>query len=152
MLILQMEKQYLKDKYKIIVALGLDAVRTEDELCEIILHDLRHCLNHQNAVKALTFKDYYSGNQYYNNWSEYRAVTVNIRYNFFLKNKSDREDLFKVLAEILGSWSADCVEGLIQSKESEEELYFLSRYIGASRAIRNLSKEYLSDAWAFQLW
>lgn len=147
-----LEKQHLKDKYKIIVALGLDAVRTEDELCEIILHELRHCLDYQNAVKALTFKDYYSGNQYYNNWSEYRAVTVSIRYNFFLKNKSDRKDLFKVLAEILGNWSADCVEGLIQSKEPEEKLYFLSRYIGASRAVRNLSMEYLSDARAFQLW
>lgn len=60
--------------------------------------------------------------------------------------------MFKILAEILGSWSADCVEGLVQSKEPEEKLYFLSRYIGASRAIRNLSIEYLSDAQAFQLW
>ncbi len=66
--------------------------------------------------------------------------------------RADRKDLFKILAEILGSWSADCVEGLVQSKEPEEKLYFLSRYIGASRAIRNLSIEYLSDAQAFQCW
>ena len=147
-----LEKQYSKDKYKVIVASGLNDARTEDELCEIILHELRHCLDYQNAVKDLDFKDYYSGNQYYKNWSEYRAVTVSIRYNFFLKNRSDGKDLFKILAEILGSWSADCVEGLVQSKEPEEKLYFLSRYIVASRAIRNLSIKYLSDAQAFQLW
>jgi hypothetical protein len=147
-----LEKQYPEEKYKIIVSLGQELERTEDELCEIILHELRHCLDYQSAVRDLAFEEYWSGNRFFINWSEYRAVSVSVRYNFFLKSKCSRENQFEILAGILGIWSADCVEGLMRSEDPKEKLYFLSRYIGASRAIRNLNAEYQIDSDAFHLW
>jgi hypothetical protein len=147
-----LEKQYPEDKYKIIVSMGQEHERTEDELCETILHELRHCLDYQSAVRDLAFEEYWPGNWYYTDWSEYRAVSVSVRYNFFIKSKCSRENPFEILAGILGVWSADCVEGLMQSEDPEEKLYFLTRYIGASRAIRNLNMEYQIDSYAFHLW
>lgn len=146
-----LEKQFPEDKYKVIVALGTEFEKTEDELCKVILHELRHCLDYQKAVKNLTFDEYHSGNQYYCDWSEYRAVIASVRYSFFLEHKYSRKSIFKILSEILGYWSADCVEGLLCEKKPEDILYYLSRYIGASRAILNLSKEYeighVFDTW-----
>ena len=62
----------------------------------------------------------------------------------------DRE--FLSLAEILGYHIADCVCGLMGSESDDEKMYFLSRYIGASRVVRNLNMERNLETSAFHLW
>ena len=145
-----LEKQFESDTYKIIVATGKG--RTEEEICETIIHEMRHCLDFQISVNELSFQDYHVGNDFYNSWSEFRAVSVSVRYEFFLRNNINK-DYFRDLSELLGLWNADCLMGLISSKgDPHAQIYFISRYVGASRTIRNLSYEYQVRCDAFELW
>ena len=64
---------------------------------------------------------------------------------------SSRE-LFDILAELLGKSSADATTGLISSENNlHDTLYFISRYIGAARAVRNINMEKAVDAEVFHL-
>ena len=148
-----LEKTNSTDTYKIILSTKrCDSIQM---LTRFFVHEMRHCLDYQNAVKHLSFEDYHPGNQYYNCWSEFRAVYSHTRYEFFSRyaeNMSGKED-FDILAEILGRNSADATTGLIRSENNYgDTLYYLSRYIGASRAIRNINMQKSINAEVFNLW
>lgn len=145
-----LEKQFEEDSYKIIVA--TNRFESVDEMCIVIAHELRHCLDYQNAVNGLNFENYEPGNTYYNNWSEFRAVSVSVRFDIFQKLQSGSKDFFSTLASTLGCWSTDCVEGLMNANNYRDELYFISRYVGASRAIQNLNKKFSVGSTALYLW
>lgn len=147
-----LEKTNCTDSYKIILSSKYcDSIQS---LTKSLIHEMRHCLDYQNSVKQLSFNEYHPGNAYYNNWSEFRAVYAQTRYDFFVKchdNMNDKE-VFDLLAEILGRYSADATTGLIRSQNNlHDTLYYLSRYIGAARAIRNLNMELL-ESEVFHLW
>ena len=148
-----LEKTNATDSYKII--LSTKHCDSFQSLTKIFVHEMRHCLDYQNAVKHLHFEDYHPGNHYYNNWSEFRAVYSQTRYEFFSKymdNMSNKE-IFDILAEILGKNSADAITGLIRSSDNlEDTLYYISRYIGGSRAIRNINILESINAEVFHLW
>ena len=148
-----LEKTNSTDSYKII--LSTKHCNSIQALTKTLVHEMRHCLDYQNAVQSLAFEDYHPGNQYYNNWSEFRAVYSHTRYEFFSRydeNMTDKE-VFDLLAEILGRNSADATTGLIRSEDDHDKiLYYISRYIGASRAIRNINMQESIDAEVFHLW
>jgi len=147
-----LEKSDCTDSYKIILSTKhCDSIQS---LTKCLVHEMRHCLDYQNAVKQLSFNEYRPGNVYYNNWSEFRAVYAQTRYDFFVNHHDDMSDkeIFDLLAALLGKYSANATIGLIQSKNDlHDTLYYLSRYIGATRAIRNLNIELL-ESEVFQLW
>lgn len=147
-----LEKETASEPYKIL--LSTRYCHTDIELLNTFIHELRHCLDYQNAVKYLEFDQHHTGNDYYNNWSEFRSVMAEIRFNIFVasKNCTSNKELFDVLSGLQGQWNADCIEGLVRSDTLHDKLYYISRYIGASRAIRNLSTEYQLKSSAFQLW
>ena len=148
-----LEKKAADDSYKII--LSTRYCRSLHDLTKTFVHEMRHCLDYQNAVKGLPFENRYPGNRYYNNWSEFRAVYSHTRYDFFSKcaQEDDIQESFFSLAEILGRETADCVAGLMSSKNDlHDTLYFISRYIGASRAVQNLNMQLGIDVPALHLW
>lgn len=149
-----LEKQNPDDSYKVILSTEYGR-KSIDKLARILVHELRHCLDYQNAVSALEFDDYCPGSQYYENWSEFRAVVCDTRFSFFSAMKGDfsnHRECFNKLAEILGRMSADCVEGLLSSDSVSETMYYLSRYIGVSRAVRNLNVELGLKSKSLHLW
>lgn len=147
-----LEKQFPEDKYKVLLSLS-----TSDDpigLACVLAHELRHCLDYINAVAGIPFEKYTPGNQFYYDWSEFRAAMVSFEFQFFHKNKenlSNRAACFEGLSSLLGIWIADSIEGIFNANSKRDILYFLSRYIGAARAARNLSDEYV-PAVAYQLW
>ncbi|MBQ2942557.1 MAG: hypothetical protein IJD97_10000 [Clostridia bacterium] len=147
-----LEKADSADSYKIILSTKhCDSIQ---DVVKTLVHEMRHCLDYQNSVKHLSFDDYHSGNRYYNNWSEFRAVYSHTRYEFFTKYSSNmsNKEVFDILAEILGKNSSDSVTGLIRSENDlEDTLYYLSRYIGGSRAVRNINLQSI-NAEVFHLW
>jgi hypothetical protein len=147
-----LEKTSISDKYKILIS--TEKCKTEMEVLQTFIHELRHCLDYQNAVESLEFHMYHPGNIYYNNWSEFRSVVEEIRFCVYEKSKNctSKKDLFHLLSGILGQWNTDCVEGLMKSDTINDKLYYISRHIGASRAIRNLSIDYQLNSNAFHLW
>lgn len=144
-----LEKQFPEDKYKVI--LSLEYSDDPVVLAGILVHELRHCLDYSKAVSKLTFDKYTPGNEFYCNWSEFRSMIVRFRYQFFQEIKAKNNNYFKVISELLGYWSADSMEGLLTAENKQEELYFLSRYIGVARAARNLNMENDNVA-SFHLW
>ena len=148
-----LEKTCPTDKYKILL-------KASDQIIELVscfAHETRHCLDYQTAVKNLKFNEYRPGDIYYNDWSEFRAVMAGLRCKFFLnfslkKNSSEqRKDLYMQY----GLWSADCVDALINSellKDGHDILYYLSRFSGASRALRNIAYENGIHSFSLQLW
>ena len=148
-----LEKQHENDSYKIILSTKYhNSLRG---LTRSFVHEMRHCLDYQNAVKNLPFEEYRPGNKYYNDWSEFRAVYYHTRYDFLAKmQKGPHTDgIFGILAEILGNNAADATMGLMRSvNDLKDTLYFISRYVGASRAVRNLNMEIGLGAQAFHLW
>lgn len=148
-----LEKRDDMDTYKII--LSTKNCRTIQSLTKCLIHEMRHCLDYQNAVKHLSFSEYCPGNLYFNNWSEFRAVYAQTQYEFFSRYHESMRDkeVFDILAEMLGKYSADATAGLIRSKKDlRNTLYYISRYIGASRAIRNISTIKAIDDKVFSLW
>lgn len=148
-----LEKTHSEDSYKIILSTKYST--SVQNLTKCLVHEMRHCLDFQNAVRDLPFNEYHPGNMYYNNWSEFRAVYWQVRYEYFTKRHSDMrgKEAFDTLAEILGKYTADATTGLMRSRNnSRDTLYFLSRYIGASRAIRNINMQESVDAEVFHLW
>lgn len=148
-----LEKTNPADSYKIILSTKhCDSIQ---ELTKIFVHEMRHCLDYQNAVKYLSFEDYHPGNHYYRNWSEFRAVYSHTRYEFFSQYEDNMSEkaVFNLLAEILGRNSADATTGLIRSANNlEDTLYYLSRYIGTSRAVRDINMYKSINTEVFHLW
>ena len=146
-----LEKQNQHDDYKIILA-------TQDmsvlDICTTFCHEIRHCIDYMNAVSNLCFDEYRPGDRYFNNWSEFNAVNTSLKFEFFLtcQKPDDVYEGFLSLSSMLGRWSADCVEGLMWSESIEDKLYFLSRYIGVSRAVRNINIEKGYNIRSFHLW
>ena len=75
-----LEKTTPTDTYKIILSTKYHS--SVHSLTKSLVHEMRHCLDYQNAVKHLDFEDYHPGNQYFINWSEFRAVYSHTRYEF----------------------------------------------------------------------
>ena len=148
-----LEKSNKNDSYKIILSTKNHS--SLQSLTRTLVHEIRHCLDYQNAVKGLKFEDYHQGNLYYNSWSEFRAEYSATRYDYFLKSFYilNNQQIFVVLAEILGRGTADAITGLIINSEDEAKiLYYVSRYIGVSRSIRNINMEMELNAEVFHLW
>jgi len=147
-----LEKQEPSDSYKVILS---KKNKEAEQLAKVLAHEIRHCLDFQAALKGENEIISKPG-RYYSDWSEFRSVNISVRYDFFIKTNqlfnSYHWDMFKILSELLGYWSADCVEGLMKSSDKHDTMYFLCRYIGAMRAIRNLAMEYNFEAGAFHLW
>lgn len=147
-----LEKQDASDDYKVLLKM-----KCSDDpvaLAGVLAHEIRHCLDYSKAVEQLTFGEYKPGNQYYYDWSEFRAVMVSFRYQFFQNTRMNRTNkglCHKEIASLLGIWTADTMEGILCATSKQEKLYFLSRYIGAARAARNLSVDF-APASSFQLW
>lgn len=145
-----LEKTDPSDSYKII--LSTIHSHTVQDMTRRFVHEMRHCLDFQNAVKDLSFDEYHPGNLYYKLWSEFRAVYFDTRYEFFTRHNPNMDygEVFDILAELLGKKSANSTIGLMRSEDDfHDTLYFLSRYIGASRAVRNLEIENSLDAEVF---
>ena len=148
-----LEKTDEGDSYKII--LSTQHGSTTKKLTKLFVHEMRHCLDYQNAVAELSFEEYKPGNEYYQNWSEFRAVYAHIRYEYYSRHikNTKKIDVFHSLSEILGKSVADCVAGLMRSQNNSHDLmHYISRYIGASRAIRNLNIQENLNEPSFQLW
>ncbi|MFR8032611.1 MAG: hypothetical protein ACLU6W_01175 [Lachnospiraceae bacterium] len=141
-----LEKRTPEDSYKIII--GLKSLHTVKEITAVFVHELVHCLNYKRAVKQMDFSQYHAGNEYFNHWSEFCAVIAQVRYEWF----SESCITFKQLSAILGIWSADCLEGIMNTENTHEKAYFLTRYIGSSRAVRDLSCELDLHSKAFHIW
>lgn len=148
-----LEKQDKNDTYKII--LSTKHCRNIQYLTSVLVHEIRHCLDYQNAVESLSFQEYNPGNMYYNNWSEFRAVYSQTRYEYFNKCNTDlnSQAKFNTMSEILGQKTADSISGLMcPNNDLKDYLYYVSRYIGVSRAIRNISLEENIGTDVFGLW
>lgn len=150
-----LEKRKPDDTYNIILSTKYN--KDIDALAKTYVHELRHCLDYQNAVKELSFEEYRVGSNFYIDWSEYRAVMADTRYEFYIRIKEFKDctdyQIFCVLSEILGVRSADSVAGLMNSRKDIHDIrYFISRYVGASRAIRNLNIELNEISSVFHLW
>lgn len=148
-----LEKQDENDTYKII--LSTKYCQNIQYLTSILVHEMRHCLDYQNAVRSLSFQEYRPGNAYYNNWSEYRAVYSQTRYEYFYKCSADLNShkKFNAMSEILGQKTADAISGLMRpNNEIKDYLYYLSQYIGVSRSIRNISLQENIGVNVFSLW
>lgn len=147
-----LEKVNEKDSYKII--LSTNQSTSLQDLTKCFVHEMRHCLDYQKAVQHLPFSKYHSGNAYYNNWSEFKAVYAHTRYEYFSRHKCNAtsNDIFNELAELLGKSVADSITGLMHSRNLHESMYYISRYLGASRAIRNINHQEKLNCSVFELW
>ncbi len=148
-----LEKLSEDDSYKIILA--TQYCKSQHQLVSVLVHEMRHCLDYQNAVENLSFEDYRPGNMYYNNWSEFRAVYAQTRYEYFSRCEAagNSNHSFIILSELLGKSAADSTTGIMRSRDDfKDTLYYISRYIGASRAIQNLNIEEKVGAAVFNLW
>lgn len=146
-----LEKADSTDSYKII--LSRKYARSIQALISCLVHELRHCLDYQNAVKFLTFDKYHLGNDYYNSCSEFKAVYSQIRYEFFvMSHNNDDKDGFDILTELLGRYTADVMAGLLRAEIIIMIHCIFCRYLGASRAIRNISIEESIDSEIFYTW
>ena len=150
-----LEKQSVNDTYKVIIS--TERCHDLNDMVRTYVHELRHCLDYQNAVRDLRFEEYELGNKFYLDWSEYRASMADTRYEFYQLLNENKEisdnTVFYILSGMLGRRSADAVAGLMNNKENIRNIrYYISRYVGSSRAIRNLNMEFGEISEVFHLW
>lgn len=148
-----LEKKSPNDPYKVIMS--TKHFCSSSDMMEVFVHEMRHCLDYRNAVCDLPFAECHPGNRYYNNWSEFRAVYAQTRYAFFSRcvQTGREKDGFRCLAGILGEKTADCVAGIMRSQDDlHSTLYYISRYIGAARAVRDLNIQTGINEAVFHLW
>lgn len=148
-----LEKESEDDTYKIL--LSRRYCTNLKKMTASFIHGMVHCLNYMRAVRQLPFSEYCGGNIFYNDWSEFKAMYYLTRYEYFSRLGEDfgYRDKLNLMAEVLGRLSADSTAGLIAARGNiRKERYFISRYVGASRAIRNLNMEEDLNEPAFHLW
>ena len=147
-----LEKQSSEDHYKII--LSTKFLSSTDSVFSCFCHEAQHCSDYQNAVKDLPFEKQCAGDRQFTNWSEFRSVMTQIRSEFFLKyNTASQNEMINYLSSCYGKWAVSSVEGLLNNQNNAKWiLYYLSRFIGAARAIRNLSVERNLGVKAFHIW
>ena len=114
-----------------------------------LIHELRHCFDFiktWNAWKETGHDGIPPNSQEYSNWSEFNAVyTETVLRLFDIKT----DDAFEALSSFLGYKGADCVAGILRNSSDAD--YYISRYIGLHRAIRDLSTV-ICPAPVFHLW
>lgn len=151
-----LEKQHPDDTYKVILKVN----NNYQQMLETYVHELRHCLDYQEAVKELPFEEYRVGMQFYQEWSEFRAVMNATRlcfwkqhYNMESLGETQMESDFKILSKILGEESADALHGIMNSGSDKKSIrYFISRYLGVQRAVRDINMEYGIHSPVFHVW
>lgn len=145
-----LEKRNPAEPYRIILSCGSNG--NIDDITKVYIHELRHALDYSRATMSIEFTEQKSGGLFFRRYSEYNAEKAATR--FMAKNWiSTNKDLhpFDCLAAVLGILSADAVHGAYFSNNVEDITYYISRYLGAQRANRNLSEE-VAPSVAFQLW
>ena len=145
-----LEKRNQEEPYKIILSCASSL--SIEEITKTYIHELVHILDYSRATKDVVFSRTKPGGLYFRRYSEYNAEKVATRY--MAKNWISRYSNlhpFDCLAAVLGILSADAVHGAINSTTIEDVTYYIARYLGAQRAIRNLSMEIVPSP-AFHLW
>ena len=138
------------EPYKIILEEG-DNFCIE-RLVKTYVHELRHVLDYMRATADMPFSQRRPGNLFFNQYSEYNAEKSATRYlaHTWLEERK-MESSFDCLSAILGILTADAVHGAINSKTIHDVTYYIARYLGAQRAIRDLSDD-VAPSHAFHLW
>lgn len=145
-----LEKRNPDEPYRILLSRGSNSNITD--ITKVYIHELRHVLDYSRANMSIEFNEQKPGGLYFRRYSEYNAEKASTR--FMAKNWiATYTDLHPVdcLSAVLGILSADAVHGAYFSNTVEDITYYISRYLGAQRAIRNLSEE-VAPSVAFQLW
>lgn len=145
-----LEKRKPEEPYRIL--LSCDSNDSIDDITKEYIHELRHVLDYGRATMSIEFSEQKPGGLYFRRYSEYNAEKAATRFmakNWIATHKNLRS--FDCLAAVLGILSADAVHGVYFSDNVDDITYYVSRYLGAQRAIRNLSEE-VSPSVAFQLW
>ncbi len=122
---------------------------TSEEMKYTLIHELRHCYDFIKSWNVWLSK----GNKgipptqaAFSKWSEFNATYTDTILRLV---HTLHTDPFVKLTSYLGYRTADCVNGIL--KEPENTNYYLSRYSGVQRAIRDLSVKNC-PAPVFQLW
>lgn len=145
-----LEKRTPDEPYKIILA--IDNETDIDRVVKTYIHELRHVTDYVNAVQGMNFRDYLPGDRYFTCYSEYNAEKSATRY--WVKCCLERNVFsspFECLSSLLGYFTADALLGVMRSSGIEDISYFISRYLGAQRSIRDLSEE-IAPSPVFHLW
>lgn len=116
-------------------------------------HEFQHCVDYISSVKKYgeNRENMYCAS--FARWSEFRAEYTRTRVNAYLnKNKLKNEEMaFEYFTGFLGHKTADALAGLMRSDTADDKMYYISRYMGCQRAVRNLSEIY-SPHPVFQRW
>lgn len=145
-----LEKRTPDEPYKIILAIGNET--DIDRVVKTYIHELRHVMDYANAVQGMNFRDYSPGDRYFTCYSEYNAEKSATRY--WVKCCLERNVFsspFECLSSLLGYFTADALHGAMKSSGIKDISYFISRYLGAQRSIRDLSME-IAPSPVFHLW
>lgn len=137
------------------------AVRHEEadaELAGRLVHELTHACLWRDGSKHVPVENRHPGTEFFVDCSEFRAVYSQTRFMVLEELKQidadEKGKVFKVLSSALGARSADAVAGIMAAGWSGDlhgVRYFMARYVGASRAIRDIDLE-LDVHPLFQLW
>lgn len=145
-----LEKRNQEEPYKIILSVRSNA-RIE-EITKTYIHELVHTLDYSKATMSTEFSEQKVGGLYFRRYSEYNAEKAASRFwvKFWISQYKHLHP-FDFLAAVLGILTADAAHGAINSTTIEDVTYYIARYLGAQRAIRNLSMEIVPSP-AFHLW
>ncbi len=137
--------------YCILLAAGTQAAR--ETLMYVLAHELRHCYDFLKSLLAYQA----SGkegipplSEKYSSWSEFNAVYTDTVLRLYRSSGNDKAD-FRRIAEYMGYKSADCVCGIQRSDDKKASDYFITRYVGAQRAVRDVAHN-LCPTPTFELW
>jgi len=124
----------------------------ENILCTFA-HELQHCMDYITSVEHFGENKENMYCDSFAHWSEFRAEFTRTRVNAYLNknNLKNGKTAFKFFTEFLGYKTSDALVGLVKSDTADEKMYYISRYMGCQRAVRNLSDIYCPNP-VFQLW
>lgn len=134
------------DFYSILLSTSKN--ETTDEIMRVFVHELQHCYDFIRSLHNYHEKGKIGlpeSNKQFSLWSEFNAKYTDTVISFMIDRSMCT---FEGFAEYLGLSAADSVHGMIKKDNRE---YFLSRYLGVQRAVRDMSDIYATSP-AFQVW
>lgn len=124
-----------------------------DDLIYVLAHELRHCYDFIKSVKpyhASGKTGLPPATEEFHSWSEFNAVYTDTVLRLYRSSGNDKAD-FRRISEYMGYKSADCVCGLKRSSDQNSQNYFVTRFVGVQRAVRDVAHN-LCPTPAFELW
>ncbi len=128
-----------------------------EQLVKTYIHEMRHVLDYMKATADIPFSQRRPGNLFFRRYSEYNAEKYATRYWAHIWLAARKMDSpFTCLSAILGVLTADAVHGAMKAKDTSDVTYYIARYLGGQRAIRDVFSEYYYPddvpSWVFGLW